>query len=64
MDRCRYRNTHFEGKMTKVVEDDGTEREWTMGEMMEACDPGYKVKMTREFMTKLFLSDWYKRTFE
>ena len=63
--------------MTKAIEEDGTEREWTFGEMMEnrndstrsettmeACDPGYKVKMTREFMTKLFLSDWYKRTFE
>ena len=50
--------------MTKVVEDDGTEREWTIGEMIEAYDPGYRERMTREFMTKLLLSDWYKRMFE
>lgn len=57
-------NAVAEMRMTIVVEEDGTEREWTFGEMMEACDPGYKAKMTREFMTKLFLSDWYKRMFE
>ena len=50
--------------MTKVIEEDGTEREWTFGEMMEAYDPGYRAKMTREFMTKLFLSDWYKERFK
>ena len=50
--------------MTKVIEEDGTEREWTFGEMMEAYDPGHKAKMTREFMTKLFLSDWYKERFK
>lgn len=50
--------------MSTVIEEDGTEREWTYGEMMEAYDPEYRAKMTREMMTKLFLSDWYKRMFE
>ena len=63
--------------MSTVIEEDGTEREWTFGEMMEnrndstrsettmeAYDPDYKAKMSREFMTKLFLSDWYKERFK
>lgn len=63
--------------MSAVIEEDGTEREWTFGEMMEnrndstrsettmeAYDPGYRAKMTREMMTKLFLSDWYKERFK
>lgn len=50
--------------MTKVIEEDGTEREWTYGEMMEAYDPGYRERHTREVLAKLLKSDWYKEMFE
>ena len=50
--------------MTIVVEEDGTEREWTYGEMLEAYDPGYRERHAREVLAKLLKSDWYKEMFE
>jgi hypothetical protein len=45
--------------MSTVIEEDGTEREWTIGEMMEAYDPeGVKAFWACQFKAMM---EWYTR---
>jgi len=64
VDKREHGTTRVGVEMTIVVEEDGTEREWPHGEMMEAYDPGYRERHAREVLAKLLKSDWYKEMFE